>query len=168
MFGLCWHLRSGQRKRWQVQQQYQQWRPHLLGLEVFSRCWVWTPLSVDVLEILQENEIFWHFAFSSCLCCRALFRNKVGRNVITLKWIYIYESNTVGHLYCSWIEQLWRRCYSKMGHVLPDRIIFGAKQWQGLGKTGWLGWGLESSCSSLNLLHFLGFAFHKDELELLV
>ena len=52
--------------------------------------------------------------------------------------------------------------------MLPDRIIFGAKQLQGLGKTGWLGWGLESPCSSLNLSRLLGFAFHKDALELLV
>ena len=55
-----------------------------------------------------------------------------------------------------------------MGRMLPERIIFGAKQWQGLGKTGWLEWGLESSCSSLNLWRLLGFAYHKDALELLV
>ena len=30
----------------------------MLGLEVLSRCWAWTTLNVDVLEILQENEIF--------------------------------------------------------------------------------------------------------------
>ena len=28
-----------------------------MGLQVFSRYWVWTPLNVDVLEILQEFEI---------------------------------------------------------------------------------------------------------------
>ena len=29
----------------------------MLGFQVFSRYWVWTPLNVDVLEILQEFEI---------------------------------------------------------------------------------------------------------------
>ena len=168
MFGLCWHLRSGQRNRWQVQQQYQQWRPHLLGLEVFSRCWVCSPLSVDVLEILQENEIFWQSAFSSCLCCRALFRDKVESKVIILKWIYFYESNTVDRLWWSWREWLWRKYYSKMGRMLPDKNILSAKPWRGLGKPWWVGWRLESSCSSLNLWYLLGFAFHKDALELLV
>ena len=28
-----------------------------MGLQVFTRYWVWTPLNVDVLEILQEFEI---------------------------------------------------------------------------------------------------------------
>ena len=28
-----------------------------MGLQVLFRYWVWTPLNVDVLEILQEFEI---------------------------------------------------------------------------------------------------------------
>ena len=161
MFGLCWHLRSGQRKRWQVQQQYQQWRPHLLGLEVFSRCWVCSPLSVVVLEVLQENEIFWRSAFSFCLCCRALFRDKVGSKVIILKWIYIHESNIADRFCWSWREWLWQKCYSKMDRMLPDRNILSANQWRGLGKPWWVGWRLKSSFSGLNLWYLLGFAFAK-------
>ena len=49
-----------------------------MGLQVFSRYWVWTPLNVDVLEILQEFEILWRFALSVSLFCLALIGNKAG------------------------------------------------------------------------------------------
>ena len=50
----------------------------MLRLQVFSRYWVWTPLNVDVFEILQEFEILQQFALLASLFCLALIGNKAG------------------------------------------------------------------------------------------
>ena len=47
-----------------------------MGLQVLARYWVWTPLNVDVLEILQEFEILQRFTLPDSLCYLALDRNK--------------------------------------------------------------------------------------------
>ena len=52
-----------------------------MGLQVFTRCWVWTQLNVDVLEILQEFEILQRFALPASLCCLALEEKNWNLNV---------------------------------------------------------------------------------------
>ena len=47
-----------------------------MGLQVFTRYWVWTRVNVDVLEILQEFEILWRLALPASLRYVVLNRNK--------------------------------------------------------------------------------------------
>ena len=120
MFGLYWYLRSGQWKCRQVQKQCEEWWPHLLGLQFFSRYWVWTPLNVDVLEVSQEFEILQRFALPASLCHLTFNRNKTGTWMFVLKWNYFACQQSI-------FDFIGARIAFKVGRMLPEFNCFHAK-----------------------------------------